>query len=57
MSGFDGYDDLMSKFGKYKTGKSCLYVKQLADVDLSILKSLIKKSIAHVSKQYERLRK
>lgn len=56
MSGFTGYDELMTKLGKYKTGKSCLYVKRLEDIDQSILKTLIKKSIAHVSKQYKRIK-
>lgn len=55
MAGFDDYDDLMSKLGKYKTGKSCLYVKKLEDIDLAILRRLIKKSIDHVSKKYKRL--
>ncbi len=31
----------MEKLGKYKTGKSCLYLKKLADVDLAILKQLV----------------
>lgn len=52
MSGFEGYDELMQKLGKYKTGKSCLYVKKLDDVDLDVLKELIARSVAHVSKLY-----
>lgn len=35
---------LMSKLGKFKTGKGCLYVKKLSDVDLGVLEKLIKKS-------------
>ncbi len=42
--GFDEYDKLMSKLGKYKTGKACLYVNKLEDIDLSVLKELVKKS-------------
>jgi hypothetical protein len=52
MAGFDDYGDLMGKLGKYKTGKSCLYVKQLEDIDQSVLKKLIKKSVDHISKRY-----
>lgn len=52
MPGFDDYSDLMEKLGKYKTGKSCLYLKKLADVDLKILKKLIKKSIEDMRKKY-----
>ena len=33
MSGFSRYEELMEKLGKYKTGKSCLYIKKLEDVD------------------------
>ena len=39
MSGFESYETLMSKLGKYKTGKSCLYIKKLEDVDTQVLKS------------------
>jgi len=48
MSGFDDYDQLLSKLGKYSTGKSCLYIKKIEDVDADILKKLIKKSVAHM---------
>ncbi|MCB0482357.1 MAG: DUF1801 domain-containing protein [Flavobacteriales bacterium] len=41
MSGFDTHPELMAKLGKYKTGKSCLYVNKLTDIDLSVLKELI----------------
>lgn len=37
-------DELLSKLGKHKTGKGCLYIKSLADVDMEILKLLIAKS-------------
>lgn len=50
MSGFSRYDELMKKLGKHKTGKSCLYVKRLSDVDLVVLRKLIKQSVAHVKK-------
>lgn len=44
MSGFSNYDELMGKLGKYKTGKSCLYVKNLEDLNLNVLRELIKTS-------------
>ena len=34
MAGFDRYGALMRRLGKYRTGKSCLYIKTLADIDL-----------------------
>lgn len=45
MPGFDGYSDLMAKLGKYRTGKSCLYIKRLDDVHLPTLKALIRESM------------
>jgi hypothetical protein len=44
MHGFDGVPDLMERLGKFKTGKSCLYIKKLDDVDLKVLKQLIEQS-------------
>jgi hypothetical protein len=48
MSGFSGYEELLSRLGKFRTGVSCLYVKKRADVDLEVLEELISASIAHV---------
>jgi hypothetical protein len=48
MAGFDQYDDLMAKLGKYKTGKSCLYINKLVDLDQDVLAELVKKSAEHI---------
>jgi hypothetical protein len=48
MAGFSRYDELMKKLGKYKTGKSCLYVKRLDEVDQKVLKELIRESVKHM---------
>ena len=45
MPGFADYTELMAKLGKHKTGKSCLYIKKLDDVELPVLKKLITKSV------------
>jgi hypothetical protein len=45
MSGFPKHADLMSKLGKHKTGKGCLYIKQLSDVDTNVLEELIARSV------------
>lgn len=42
--GFTQYEDLVGKLGKHKTGKGCLYINKLDDVDRSVLKELIEKS-------------
>lgn len=53
MSGFDEYDNLLSKLGKHSTGKSCLYIKKLEDVNTDVLKDLVKQSVEHMQKSNE----
>ena len=48
MDGFEKYGELMENLGKFKTGKSCLYIKKLQDIDIKILKELIKESLIHM---------
>lgn len=48
MGGFENYDELMGKLGKHTTGKACLYIKKLEDIDLTILRELISQSIAYM---------
>ena len=45
MTGFSRYASLMKKLGKYKTGKSCLYIKKLEDIDMDVLRELIEESV------------
>ena len=45
MSGFTKYDALLKKLGKFTTGKSCLYVKRLEDVDRKTLRELVTRSV------------
>lgn len=52
MSGFDAYPDLMSKLGQFKTGKSCLYVKTLADIDTDVLRRLVRESLDYMTRTY-----
>ena len=53
MGGFSRHDSLMKKLGKYKTGKVCLYVKKLSDIDEKVLEQLIKRSIQYMRKTYK----
>ena len=53
MPGFAPFDKLMARLGKYKTGKSCLYIKRLADVDENVLERLIGASVEYMRKTYE----
>jgi hypothetical protein len=48
MSGFKRYDEILSKLGKYKTGKSCLYINKLEDIDMNVLEQLISASVEHL---------
>ena len=52
MGGFGRYEPLMSRLGKYKNGKACLYIKKLADIDLAVLKELVKASVEHVARSH-----
>lgn len=52
MAGFSRYDALLEKLGTHKTGRSCLYVKKLADVDLAVLQRLIDQSVAHLRRAH-----
>lgn len=47
MPGFERYDELLNQLGKHSTGKSCLYIKRLADVDENALRRLIDLSVRH----------
>ena len=50
MSGFEQYDELLGRLGKHSTGKACLYVKRLSDVDMAVLRELIDLSVAHMTR-------
>lgn len=52
MSGFSTYESLLEELGKHKTGKSCLYIKRLSDIDDSILEEIITQSLAYMAEKY-----
>ncbi len=52
MAGFVQYDALLEKLGRYRTGKSCLYIKRLDDVDLEVLEELILLSVNQVAQEH-----
>jgi len=52
MPGFSKFDKLMSQLGKFKTGKSCLYIKSPEDVDQKKLKALIEGSVKQMKRKY-----
>jgi len=53
MGVFDRRVDLMKKLGKHRTGKVCLYIKRLADVDMKVLKELVAASVGYTREKYK----
>jgi hypothetical protein len=52
MGGFPRHQALMDRLGKYKTGKSCLYIKRLSDVDEAVLEELIVEALDYMREKY-----
>ncbi len=52
MPGYADFGHILDRLGKYKIGKSCLYVTKLADVDLSVLEELICAGLDDLAKKY-----
>ncbi len=46
IAGFNGSEALMAKLGKHTTGKGCLYIKKLSDVDKKVLETMTAKAVA-----------
>lgn len=53
MPGYDDLGDQLTRLGKHKLGKSCLYVNKLADVDLEILEQIVADGVATMRQTYE----
>lgn len=52
MSGFEPHRALLDRLGRFRTGKSCLYVKRLGDVDLEVLEALVGDSVAWMRERH-----
>ena len=52
LAGSEGQEELLAKLGKHKTGKGCLYIKKLDDVDINVLESLIIRSFDLLKKKH-----
>ena len=50
--GFPRHQALMDRLGKHRTGKSCLYIRRLSDVDESVLEALVAESLAYMREKY-----
>jgi hypothetical protein len=50
--GINNRPELMEKLGKYKTGKGCLHINKLSDVNIDVLNNLIKAAYTHMKNKY-----
>ena len=52
LTGFAGQEALLARLGKHRTGKVCLYIKKLSDVDEAVLEEIATKALAHMNEKY-----
>lgn len=52
MPGFEEWPDLMERLGRFTTGRSCLYVKRLEDIDERVLEELVRRSVGLMRERY-----
>lgn len=52
LDGFEGRADLLARLGRHRTGKSCLYIRRLADVDGGVLEELAARSLERMRERY-----
>jgi hypothetical protein len=48
----EGQDVFLKRLGRHKTGKSCLYIKRLSDVDEGVLEALTVHALAHMNRKF-----
>lgn len=53
MPGYGQFDDVMERIGKHKTGKACLYINKLADIEMAVLEELVTKSVELMRERYD----
>ena len=52
LTGFAGQEGLLARLGKHRTGKVCLYIKKLPDVDETVLAEIATRALAHMNEKY-----
>ncbi|MDX1436860.1 MAG: DUF1801 domain-containing protein [Anaerolineales bacterium] len=52
MPGVEKYGSLLSDLGKHKTGKVCIYINKLDDVDIPTLKKIVRQSVDDMHEEY-----
>ncbi|MEL6681321.1 MAG: DUF1801 domain-containing protein [Pseudomonadota bacterium] len=52
MPGYADFDDILSRLGKYKMGKACLYINKLADVDMDVVEEIVRAGLDDLGKRW-----
>lgn len=52
LPGYEDLSDELSRLGKHKKGKSCLYINKLSDIDMNVLEEMIVKDLAIMQEKY-----
>jgi len=52
LPGYTDYSEILNRIGKYKKGKSCLYINKLADIDMAVLEELVVAGLADMAEKY-----
>jgi len=52
LPGYSDYSEILGRIGKYKKGKSCLYINKLADIDMAVLEELVVAGLADMAQKY-----
>jgi len=52
LPGYTDFSEILGRIGKYKKGKSCLYINKLADVDMAVLEELVMAGLADMAEKY-----
>jgi hypothetical protein len=52
LTGEPGQEAQLARLGKHRTGKSCLYIRKLADVDEAVLEDMARGALAHMNEKY-----
>lgn len=54
MPGYQDFSDELSRLGKHKIGKACLYIKRLSDIDVSVLREIMVEGVRQMDEKYPR---
>lgn len=52
LTGEEAEKEQLARLGKHKTGKCCLYIKKLSDVDIGVLEEMVRDALAHMNEKY-----